>query len=261
MSNKRIYVPMITPANSKGDVCSRSTENFMSTLFNAVDGFVPCLTSGEGWKLSDKSWKTMFKTCIEVAGKDRVMVGIERPSTDQVLELVDYANVHQPHAIVVTTPFGESVHQDQMIRHFEKIAVGSDSDIIIYNESALSKNVMGLSALLEVSKLNNVTGIKDSPDTARHESEISYLREMGVKYLIGWEEDLHTGRANDGNIVSMSNLTPGLCVEENQKENKIMQKAVKDTVEELSLSKHDWYRHIKECLYQRGVITSPALVK
>lgn len=261
MSKKHVFAPIITPVSSKGKVCCRSVERFMSTITDVVDGFVPCLTTGEGWRINNEAWEIMLKTCIDIAGKDRVMVGIERSSTVEVLELVELANTYQPQAIIVTTPFGKGVCQDMMVRHFETIAVNSDVDIVIYNESALSDNVMDFDSLLEVSKLNNVWGIKDSPNMTRPEEEILDLRKAGMTYLIGWEEDLHEGKPNDGNIVSMANMRPDLCTEDAfGSRNNFKKKLVQEAIDEFRLSEYDWYRYIKDILYQRGSISSPSLV-
>lgn len=262
MIKKKIYTPVITPLDSNGHICEFSVHNIIDKLKETVDGVIPCLTSGEGWKLTDLLWEDMLKYSVQYAGKDNVMVGIERATTKDVIKLIDVSLRYQPYALVVPAPFGEEVSQDDIIKHYQDISNHSESNILIYNESALSGNEIHFDTLLSISKIKNIVGIKDSPANSRPEHEILALKNSGLTYYIGWEEDLHMGKPNDGNIVSLSNVYPILCIESNHEDiRKKDSLLVENLIAKYSLSHPEWYKYLKLHLYSENVISSPLLVK
>lgn len=86
MSGKSILVPLITPLNAQEQVCEASLERLLGSLAPHVDGYIPCLTSGEGWRLSRQQWLQMLTLTLRHAGERSVIAGIERHSTQEVLD-------------------------------------------------------------------------------------------------------------------------------------------------------------------------------
>src|SRR5678815_5872860 len=65
----------------------------------------------QGWRLDRSEWEAMLRTTLELAAPPRVIAGIERPTTDEVIELARIARRMGIGAIMLTSPFGPEVDQ------------------------------------------------------------------------------------------------------------------------------------------------------
>ncbi|SAI73098.1 dihydrodipicolinate synthase [Bordetella ansorpii] len=254
------FVPLVTPFDADGRVCSASVARLLASVRHSTNGVIPCLTSGEGWRLTDAQWASMLALTFEHAHCP-VIVGIERRTTEEVLALAKAAKGQGANAIMLTTPFGTSVSQAAMLEHFRRVHDAADLDIYIYNESNLSGNETELDTLLAIGALPRVVGIKDSPDQPRSADEVRSLRECGMKYLLGWEHQLATGLPADGCVVSLANLEPELCRLASCGRHGLIHAEVERLSQIYQLDRDDWYRHIKAELAARGIIQSQQLVE
>lgn len=257
MPKHQVLVPLVTPLDANANVCRQSVKQLIQACKPSVDGFLPCLTSGEGWNLSSRQWTDMLSYTLEFAGEaHRVIVGIELPTTAQVIERAELAQALGAKEIMVTSPFEKGLTQQQMLAHYHAIHAHSPLDLLVYNEVALSGNEKNFETLLSIARLERVTGLKDSPSQDRTQTQINSIRREGVDYFIGWERQLASSLVSDGNVVSLANLEPALC----RVACRAYQPEVADLVNELSeafsLGEDDWYAHVKRELAARGVLST-----
>ncbi|HDT1677212.1 TPA: dihydrodipicolinate synthase family protein [Enterobacter hormaechei subsp. steigerwaltii] len=258
---KQIMVPLITPVGDDDAVCQTSVRRLIHSLRHSVDGFIVCLTSGEGWLLDDRQWRAMLEATLEQAGALPVIAGIERPTTDDVLIRADQAKQQGAAGIMLTAPFGSLVEQEAIYAHYRTVHDAVDLPIYIYNESSLSGNETTFDTLLNIAALPRVVGIKDSAESARSPEQINALQAYGLKYYLGWEQHLGAGLPADGCVVSLANLEPALCRIAVASTGEVLQHEVKRLTDAYSLLSEDWYAHIKQELFSRGVITSPQVIE
>nr|WP_311138670.1 dihydrodipicolinate synthase family protein [Pseudomonas amygdali] len=121
MSGKTILVPLVTPLNEQAQVCETSLERLLSSLAAHVDGYIPCLTSGEGWRLSRQQWLKMLELTLRHAGDKLVIAGIERSSTQEVLDFALMAQDAGAQAVMFTSPFTPGISQQVIIDHYQTI--------------------------------------------------------------------------------------------------------------------------------------------
>ena len=254
MPNHGVFVPLITPIDDTGAVCRQSVRRLVAYSSATASGYLPCLTSGEGWLLSRDQWEAMVRYTLEVAQSGRVIVGIERPTTGEVMEYARLAKRLGASAVMLTSPFGADVDQRQIFEHYRQVHNDSGLDVYIYNESSLSRNETAFETLLAVADLPRVVGIKDSVSGGRETSQIAALRSRGLAYYIGWEHHLATGLPVDGNVVSLANLEPALCKLGQHSSDPTVHAEIVRLSEAYSLLADDWYRHVKRALKARGVI-------
>ncbi|WP_445571356.1 dihydrodipicolinate synthase family protein [Pseudomonas sp. E102] len=256
MSTKHIYVPLITPLNDQSRVCEASVRRLLHCSRPFVDGYIPCLTSGEGWRLGRREWQRMLELTLAHAQDKAVIAGIERATTAEVVEYALLAQKLGAQAVMFTSPFASGTSQQDMIEHYRAVHDATSLDIFIYNESALSGNEKSFETLFSIAQLPRVIGIKDSPSQPRVQSEIERLRNEGLDYLIGWEMLLARELESDGNVVSLANLEPGVC----RLAIGARQTSVGELVEELNerfeLGADDWYAQVKKELKARGIIST-----
>lgn len=260
MSKPGIYIPLITPLNSDHQVCRSSVGQLLAQSQHTASGYLPCLTSGEGWLLSRQQWRDMMRYTLELAGDKQVIVGIERATTAEVLEYALEAQQAGATAVMLTTPFGAEVDGAQSLDHFKTIQEQTQLDLYIYNESSLSGNDTSFESLLAIASLARVKGIKDSLEQGRNEEQIHALREQGLAYYSGWEQHLASCHVADGSVVSLANLEPALCLLASQLKNEVLQKEINRLSEAYNLFAEDWYRYVKKALKARGVISDERVV-
>jgi len=261
MSSNNIIVPLITPLDKVGDVCEFSVQKLLQQCGKYSYGVIPCLSSGEGWCLSEKQWTDMVRFCIQNSSNQYVIAGIERPTTDEVIYYINIAKSLYVDGVMVTTPFGEHISQDEMLDHYTEISKNCDCDLWVYHEMSLSQNILSLKNLVSISKLNNVVGIKDSGDDAVIMDNVYLFNQNGVSVYHGMEDKLVSGDGYSGNIVSLSNLYPEICKEAcSIGAGKELQDKINIICEDYLLTDEDWYKHIKIELFNRNVILTDNIV-
>lgn len=251
-----LYVPLVTPLNDRGEVCKQSVSRLIANTQRYATGFIACLTSGEGWLLDESQWETMLRTTLSIAGSKRVIAGIERPDTAEVVRYAIKAQKLGAEAVMFPTPFGPEVTQAEMVAHFAAVHEATDLNLYIYNETSLSQNTAQLETLIEISTLPRVIGIKDSPPELRSQADIDWLRHQGLAYYLGWEHWLSTGLYSDGQTVSLANLEPAVCYLAARSSDPAVREFIGELTVKFGLDQEDWYRHIKDELMARGVLLS-----
>lgn len=257
MTRAGVMIPLVTPVTSTGAVCAKSVARLVACSRHTATGYLPCLTSGEGWALSDTQWEDMVRHTVACAGEAVVVAGVERATTEHVLELARRAKRLGARGVMLTSPFGEAVSQQAIFEHYQRVHDQVELEVYIYNESALSKNETSFETLLAIAALPRVVGIKDSSEKPRDQAQIEAIRSHSVAYYLGWEHHLATGLPADGNVVSLGNLEPALCKVACRSEDRALREEVQRLTELYGLMAPDWYRFVKLALHQRGVIDSP----
>jgi len=251
-----VLVPLVTPLDAAGAVCRRSVGRLIAHARQAASGYIPCLTSGEGWRLSRTAWAAMVRYTLERADPRTVVVGIERPTTGEAVAYGLLARRLGATALMLTSPFGAGIDQQRIFEHYRQVHDTSDLEIHIYNESSLSGNEATFETLLAVAELPRVVGIKDSVAGGRDPAQIAALQRRGLAYYVGWEHHLASGLPADGAVVSLANLEPALCRIGLASADPAVRAEISRLSEAYALTADDWYRHLKRELRARGVIAS-----
>ncbi|MFB8405924.1 dihydrodipicolinate synthase family protein [Streptomyces sp. NPDC055912] len=252
-------VPLITPFDEHGVVDEQSVVRLLEHIRAEVSGFMPALTSGEGWKLDARQWQDVVTYTVRHAGGLPVLAGIQLPDTDAVIDRARTAAAIGADAVVVTTPFGAEVTQDDIVEHYKAIRAALDIPIFLYNEEALSGNRIEFDTLIRICKeIPGIVGIKESSGDA------AFTRNMaeagtGIPVFEGWENLLVDARGIDGFIGPLANLEPSLCNAMLVDPTPDRQTEINTVCERYGVFKDDWYRWVKKELHRRGVISSPTV--
>lgn len=261
MFEKNIYVPIITPLDQDGNVSFECVSRLLERLEPYVNGVVCCLTSGEGWRLSQQQWSDMAAAVMCYDSTLDVVVGIERATTSEVKHYSDLAGDMGISSIMLTTPFGQNISQQQMFDHFYEIHEGFSGDLWVYHEHSLSGNVTQLATLLHIASLPRVCAVKDSSENNQLWDVKKQFEQVGVNLYRGMESQLLVGQGHESNLVSLANLEPLMCHHASYgKISNDLAADIKEKVSEYNLHEDDWYRYIKQELKRRGVIQSESLI-
>lgn len=240
-------------------VCKESVERLIASLQAHSSGFIAALSSGEGWKLTDEQWRDMVVYTKTYSGAKPVLAGLMRPTTDEVIMRAKLAEELEVDAIVVTTPFGEAVEQDEILKHYQRVAEFTSLPIFIYNESAVSKNKTSLEVLLQVAAMDAVVGIKESSGSLDMTRALVEA-EVDLAVFQGWEDLSYESVGVDGYVMALANLEAGMCLEMFENPTPEQQDKMISFCKENGLFEKDWYSYLKKHLKARGIIQNDRVI-
>ena len=193
-------------------------------------GFVPCGTTGESPTLSHEEHKEVVKTCIKVVDKRvPVIAGTGSNNTIEAIEFTKHAEKLGADAALVVTPYYNKPTQEGLYLHYKKIAKTTKLPIIIYNIPSRSIVDMSIETMLELSKINNIIGVKDATNDLFRPLLTRTKIKKDFCYLSGEDGTALAYLAQGGNgcISVTANIAPKLCSElHNNWKNKEIDKAL-----------------------------------
>lgn len=248
-------VPLITPLHADGAVDRPSVDRLVESLHRDVTGLMPTLSSGEGWRLTESQWRDMVEATVASARGLPVLAGIQLPETGQVIARARIARQLGVAAVVVTTPFGERISQEEIFQHYRALRSAVDVPIFVYNEAAVSGNTIELDTLLRVFALPDVVGVKESSGSAELTRRI-IVADHTVPVFEGWENLLLDVPGIAGFVGPLANLEPELCNAMLVDPTPDRQTAIDAACQRYGVFEEDWYRFVKKELCGRGVIST-----
>ena len=177
-------------------------------------GFVPCGTTGESPTLSHEEHKKVIEECIK-AVDDRIPViaGTGSNNTIEAIEFTKHAEESGANGALVVTPYYNKPTQDGLYSHYRKIAESTSLPIIIYNIPGRSIVDMSINTMAELSKINNIIGVKDATNDLFRPLLTRTKIKKDFCYLSGEDGTALPYLAQGGNgcISVTANIAPKLC--------------------------------------------------
>ena len=205
---------LITPFNNE-KVDFKSFQKIIEwSIQQGSHGFVPCGTTGESPTLSHQEHKDVIEECIRVVNKRvPVIAGTGSNNTLEAIEFTKHAEEFKADAVLVVTPYYNKPTQNGLYAHFKKISDSTKLPILIYNIPGRSVVDMSIETMIELSKLDNIIGVKDATN--------DLFRPLLTKKLINKEfcflsgEDgtavAYLAQGGHGCISVTANIAPKLC--------------------------------------------------
>ncbi len=244
-----LWAPLITPMY-KGVFDKFSMRRLVKKLEPSVDGFVPCLNSGEGDKLSDTQWKEVVTVVLKTTMKP-VFAGIKRAKARDVLALAKVAERLGCAGVVIPVDRSTDKKNYQLIKN---VAAAIALPIVMYNSELTP--IKKSNTFRQLSTFKNVIAVKNSARwNGAMKKEIQKFRARKLLSLFdGMENNLGTCKTSDGYMTSLINVEPVLC-KQAWEGNAGAQKKINELWHQYNLA-HHWYITLKALLYERGVIRS-----
>ena len=185
-------------------------------ISEGTHGLVPVGTTGESPTLDFDEHKRVIELCVTAARKRvPVIAGTGSNSTDEAIELSQYAEKAGADGVLIVTPYYNKPTQEGLYQHYKAINDAINIPIVIYNIPARSIVDMSVATMARCSELKNVVGVKDA--TANLARPSLQRAAMGADFCQLSGEDAtalgfmaHGGR---GCISVASNVAPRLCAE------------------------------------------------
>jgi 4-hydroxy-tetrahydrodipicolinate synthase len=151
-------------------------------LENGTNGVVPGGTTGESPTLSHIEHKKIIQIAVnECKGKIPVISGTGSNSTEEAIELSQFAEKAGSDALLIVTPYYNKPTQEGLYQHYKKINDSVGIPIIIYNIPSRSVIDMSVDTMAKLYELKNIKGVKDATgDLSRVDQQ---LKAMGKEFI------------------------------------------------------------------------------
>lgn len=190
-------VAIVTPFNESGVDFKKLEELLEWHVKEGTDAVVICGTTGEATTMTEKEIQATIKFTVDVINKRiPVIAGTGSNNTASAISMSKYAESAGADGLLVITPYYNKTTQKGLIKHFSAINAEVNTPIIIYNVPSRTGVNVTPSTLQELSKLNNIVGIKEAS------GNISQVVQM--KALCKDSIDIYSG--NDDQIVAIMAL-------------------------------------------------------
>lgn len=179
------------------------------------NGLAPVGTTGESPTLSHDEHRHVIRTVVEaVAGRIPVIAGAGSNNTAEALDFVKFAKEVGADAALVVTPYYNKPTQRGLVAHYEALnAVGVP--IVIYNIPSRSVIDMTPETMGQLSKLENIVGVKDATGDLDRVSQQRLHCGQDFIQLSGEDGTAHGFNAQGGvGCISVTaNVAPKLCAQ------------------------------------------------
>lgn len=252
-----LWIPLVTPMY-RGVYDQQSMGRLMRLVEPYVDGYVPCLSTGEGAVLFDALWEEVI---ADVCARTRkpVVAGIKRKNFADILRLAKKANHFGCEAIAVPVP---STSEKENLRFFEQLASRSPLPIMVYNTESTAFTTV--KSIQQLDTFQNVIALKDSSMNIGLFQKLIELRLKGklrLTILQGMEHQLFASKGCDGFLTSLLNNEPELCKKLFNTYSLKIHKQIMDKFWWQHNLGGEWFITLKALLYSRGILRSAEQVK
>jgi 4-hydroxy-tetrahydrodipicolinate synthase len=246
-----IYVPLVTPFY-KGQFDPQSLKKLMQFTAPEVNGFVPCLSSGEGGIISDSVWEEVVG-CTRKHTQKTVIAGVKRDKIADTIKLSKKAERIGCDAVMVPVPCAD---ERKALKYFRDLAGAIALPIVVYNTE--QHRFKSVAAIRELQQNTAIIGMKDS---SMNEKLFAQMCKMRVNQTLrfplfqGMEHQMHAPPGCDGHIVALANVDPKLCRTMLHKNTGQLNAKIIDLFWRYNLG-GNWYVSLKTLLCERKIIRS-----
>lgn len=217
VSLKGIFAPMTTPFGKDGELDRGAFEfNCRAHMQAGLNGLVVCGSTGEAALLDRAEREQLLEWSRPHVGSDRMLIaGVGAESTRTTLQYAEGAAERGVDAVLVVAPhyFGSQMTEDALRAHYLRVADGSPVPVLLYNIPKYMHFRLSKVLVQELSKHQNVIGVKDS--SGDQDSLAEYLAAQSDAFTVFtgngqlWGTALQMGAR--GGILAVSLFAPTLC--------------------------------------------------
>jgi 4-hydroxy-tetrahydrodipicolinate synthase len=213
---KGSFTALITPFRN-GSLDEDAYQRFIEwQISEGTHGLVPAGTTGESPTLDYDEHKRVIELAVVTAkGRVPVIAGTGSNSTEEAIELTEYAAKVGADAVLIVTPYYNKPTQEGLYQHYKAINDAVDIPIVIYNIPGRSIVDMTVDTMTRCFALKNVVGVKDATANLARASQQRLA--MGPEFnLLSGEDATCLGfmaHGGHGCISVVSNIAPRLCAE------------------------------------------------
>ena len=185
-------------------------------ISEGTHGLVPVGTTGESPTLDHDEHKRVIELAVATSKKRvPVIAGTGSNSTDEAVELSQYAEKVGADAVLIVTPYYNKPNQEGLYQHFKAVNDAINIPVIIYNIPGRSVVDMSVATMARCYELKNIVGVKDATANLARPSQTRAMLGPDFCQLSGEDATALGFMAHGGAgcISVASNVAPRLCAD------------------------------------------------
>jgi len=212
-----IFAALPTPLTTGGDVDAVGLHKLVNyVLAGGVNGLWVLGSTSEFPCLSEEERRVVLTTCIDAArGRVPVIVGVTSLDIRKVSRHAEEAGAAGADACFVVLPFYFTLDRVESVRYIRAVAESVPLPLLLYDNPFASGVRLDADTLLELTKLPNFIGIKDSSgDFSRFQKLVTKLNPSDSWCLLQGMEHLAAPSlvaGAHGAVLAMASIAPDLC--------------------------------------------------
>ncbi|MBM4170823.1 MAG: dihydrodipicolinate synthase family protein [Ignavibacteria bacterium] len=214
MKQLKGILPPITTPFIKGELSIEKLEfNISKWNSTSLSGYVVMGSNGESVLLTRDEKLKLIEAAKKFASEEKLLIaGTGSDSIKETINLTnDSAKLGVDYALVLTPSFYKSeMKHEAFVKYFSLVADSTDIPIIIYNVPKFTGVDIETETVLELSKHQNIAGIKNSTENIRQIIEFVSKTKNEFNVLVGTASMLYSGFTSGavGGIVALANIAP-----------------------------------------------------
>jgi 4-hydroxy-2-oxoglutarate aldolase len=215
---KGVIPPVVTPFVDGEVSLEKYEENLNRWCEVGITGFLVLGSNGEAVHLTEEEKLALVeKTAATVPDDKPVIVGSGCLTTIETIELTNKAAAKGAQAALIITPFfySDAMNRDALLAHYTEIADKADIPIMLYNVPKYTNVVIPPEVVVELSKHENIIGMKDSSGNIAYLSRIIDVTPDDFDVMVGTANAFLAGLVLGvrGGILALANTAPKECLQ------------------------------------------------
>ncbi len=165
-----VLVPIVTPFNADSSLNLPALEKLIETFIaQGVAGIVVCGSTGEYYALTAEERAQVLETAARVAkGRITLIAGINSLSPADAIARAKQAQDLGYEGLMLSPAPYSLPQQHEIIAYYKTVAAATPLPIIMYNFPARVGVGMTVETVVELSKVPNIVGVKESSGNFSH---------------------------------------------------------------------------------------------
>lgn len=164
MNIQGVLVPIVTPFDTNNQVNIRALEELVGLFIDkGVAGIVACGTTGEYYALNEEERGQVLEGVVRAGqGKLTLIAGINSLSTQGAIERARQAADLGYDGLMLAVPPYSLPGEAEVVAHYRTVAESTSLPIVMYNFPVRVGVEISIDSVVELSKIPNIVGIKES---------------------------------------------------------------------------------------------------
>jgi len=159
-----IITALVTPFSGNGQVDEEALRQLVQfQIKSGVNGLFPLGTTGMGPAMEPDERKHVAEIVVkETQGRLPVIVQVGATDPNVSVDLAKHAESFGADAVACLTPFYYHPGTDSIIAHYKRLAASTKLPVLVYNIPSNTGNNVDAKLLVQLSRIPNIVGVKDS---------------------------------------------------------------------------------------------------